>query len=229
MAGLSGPRSDSKQTLEIVITLLDVGVDVDRRVWVPDGASLGDLHGIIQAAMGWENCHLHEFRGRGRTIYGDASLGDDGWGRPRIVDESGVRVTEVLRRPGSMLSYEYDFGDSWLHHIELVAVHADAGSGTNGPACIDGRGACPPEDCGGPWGYREVCEMANNPEARQEREEDEESGPYYDDDAEYDDDEDGEDDLPWWAEKWDPAAFDLASANHALSRVIISGVARPRA
>ena len=223
--------SDSKQTLEIVITLLDVGVDVDRRVLAPGSASLADLHLIIQVAMGWENCHLHEFRGRRGTVYGDASLNDDGWGGPRVVDESHVRLADVLRKPGDMLSYEYDFGDSWLHRIELVAVHADDGPGITGAACIDGHGACPPEDCGGPWGYRKVCEMASNPGARHVRVGEEVSAPYDEDDDEddeYDDGEDEEDELPWWAGNWEPAAFDLASANRALSRVPLSGVAPPR-
>ena len=32
------------------------------RVVLPDNAILGDLHQVIQAAMGWHNCHVHSFR-----------------------------------------------------------------------------------------------------------------------------------------------------------------------
>ena len=96
MADSRVSSSEPKQTLEIVITLLDVGVDVDQRVSLPSDAFLAALHLITQVAMGWENYHLHEFKSRRGTVYGDASLDDDGWGGPRVVDESRVRLTEVL-------------------------------------------------------------------------------------------------------------------------------------
>ncbi len=31
------------------------------------------------------------------------------------------------------------------------------------PACVDGRRACPPEDCGGTWGYRDLLEILTDP------------------------------------------------------------------
>ena len=52
MADSSVPESISAQTYEVVITLLDVGVDVDRRVLAPDSASLADLHLIIPGRYG---------------------------------------------------------------------------------------------------------------------------------------------------------------------------------
>ena len=202
MADSSVPESTSAQTYEVVITLLDVGVDVDRRVLAPDSASLADLHLIIQAAMGWENYHLHAFTGRNGTVYSDTSLDE-----PGEVDDSSVRLADVLREPGDALDYEYDFGDSWQHRVELVAVRAEEGPGAVVPACIDGRGACPPEDCGGAWSYREICEARHDPGAHEL--------PW--------------DELPWWAEKWDSSAFDLAEANRALRLLALSEGARPRA
>jgi len=31
------------------------------------------------------------------------------------------------------------------------------------PLCIKGKRACPPEDCGGPWGYEELLQVLSNP------------------------------------------------------------------
>jgi hypothetical protein len=48
---------------------LDVGPPaVWRRVHVPSAATLGVLHQVIQAAMGWQGHHLHSFTAAwGRT------------------------------------------------------------------------------------------------------------------------------------------------------------------
>jgi hypothetical protein len=31
------------------------------------------------------------------------------------------------------------------------------------PVCMAGEGACPPEDCGGPWGYEHLREVLADP------------------------------------------------------------------
>jgi len=31
------------------------------------------------------------------------------------------------------------------------------------PCCIKGKRACPPEDCGGPWGYEELLQILGDP------------------------------------------------------------------
>lgn len=200
MADATVPESDSTQLYELVITLLDVGVDVERRVLVPDDASLADLHLIVQAAMGWEDYHLHEFKTRDGTLYSDAGIED-----PIGEDESGVRLADVLRKPGDTLDYVYDFGDYWEHRIKLAAACSGAEAGSAGVACIGGRGACPPEDCGGVWGYRDMCEALSDPQAEE-----------YDDWAERAD---------WLGQPWpfDPSAFDLAEADHAVHSLTLHG------
>ena len=198
MADATVPESGKTRLYELVIALPNAGVGIDRRVLVPDNASFASLHLIIQAAMGWEDYHLHEFTTRDGTTYGDTSVDDE----PTYADESGVRLADVLREPGDALDYEYDFGDSWQHRVELVAVHAGVGPEAAGAACIGGRGACPPEDCGGVWGYREMCEALADPEADE-----------YDEWAE-------------WAElplPLDSSAFDLAGANQAVRSLTLQG------
>ena len=58
--------------------------------------------------------------------------------------------------------YEYDFGDGWSHEIVLEKVIGPI-AGSVGIECLDGARACPPEDCGGPWGYQEFLEAIGDP------------------------------------------------------------------
>ena len=148
---LAGPRR-----FELTIALLDAGVDIERRVLVPEHYALAELHLVIQAAMGWADAHLHEFTADDGTRYGDPELEDLDY-----ADESQTLVRDVLGRPGDALEYVYDFGDHWVHRVEFAAVHTDGDQ--VGPACIGGHGACPPEDCGGVSGYRELREALADP------------------------------------------------------------------
>jgi hypothetical protein len=74
-----------------------------------------------------------------------------------------VQVTECLSQPGSKIYYEYDFGDSWEHEIELEAV-LPADPGTRYPVCLSGRRCCPPEDCGGTPGYEQFLDAIRDPQ-----------------------------------------------------------------
>jgi hypothetical protein len=63
---------------------------------------------------------------------------------------------------GDSFTYSYDFGDGWEHTITIENVIPTA-PGMTVPACTDGRRACPPEDCGGPWGYGELLAILADP------------------------------------------------------------------
>ncbi|HKS48906.1 MAG TPA: plasmid pRiA4b ORF-3 family protein [Amycolatopsis sp.] len=128
-----------------------------RRLEVPADLDLGQLHAVIQAAMGWQDCHLHVFSAGGAD-YGrpDPELGH--------TDERAVRPSQLLAAVGDRLLYTYDFGDGWEHDITLEKIlPADAGAA--GATCTAGRGACPPEDCGGVWGYQELKATLADPNA----------------------------------------------------------------
>jgi hypothetical protein len=160
-----------------------------RRVLVDAGASLGELHEVIMAAMGWDGGHLHMFSDD-TTRYGTT---------PDDEDEDEFALADVLVEPGDRLRYTYDFGDDWDHEIKLEKVlPPDAGPHTTAvPVCLAGKGACPPEDCGGPWGYTDLKEAIADPS----------------------DEEHGER-LEWLGledpSDFDPAAFDLATVNARL-------------
>ena len=142
------------------ITLDNVEPAVVRRVEVPLGITLDRLHLTIQAAMGWTNSHLYELR-----------AGDVGWSRPYpdadwsgdFLDARKARLGNVLEDIGKKkLVYLYDFGDGWEHTIKVERL-ADPAPGALYPRLIEASGRCPPEDCGGPWGYAELLEAIKDP------------------------------------------------------------------
>jgi hypothetical protein len=73
-------------------------------------------------------------------------------------DEATVELRHLTRRRIKRIVYEYDFGDDWLHDI-VIEKTAEAEKDAPDAACLGGKRACPPEDCGGPWGYLRLLEI----------------------------------------------------------------------
>lgn len=141
---------------QLKITLRGVSKPpVWRRVVVPGGITLRELHEVIQLAMGWEDGHLHMF-----------STGWQNYGPPGtelgLANEGKALLSQVLAGPGERLRYTYDFGDDWEHDIVVEEI-GPALQGEALPSCVAGKGACPPEDCGGPWGYAALKEALADP------------------------------------------------------------------
>ena len=152
--GRGGRKLD--RVCQLKISLLGVSrPPVWRRVVVPADLTLGELHDVIGRSMGWEDSHLHSFSTRSGD-YGPPGM-DLGFG-----NESRALLEDVLPGKGSKLLYTYDFGDGWEHDVRLEETRA-ATPGTVYPACVAGKGACPPEDCGGPWGYENLKEVLADP------------------------------------------------------------------
>lgn len=118
-----------------------------RRLQVPSTTSLAELHDIIQAAMGWYDCHLHQFEVNGVHYADTEHMLED------TTDEA--RRTLAAMQAGDRLAYWYDFGDDWWHDIVVESVDR-ADPALTYPRCVTGRRAAPPEDSGGPWGFAEL-------------------------------------------------------------------------
>jgi hypothetical protein len=141
---------------QLKVTLEGVKPPVWRRIVVPSEFTLFDLHCVIQIAMGWEDCHMHDFTiGRERYALPDP----EEFGQP--LDETRAVLRNVARVRGK-IRYQYDFGDSW-HHVIVVEKVLESQE-TLPPTCIAGARACPPEDSGGPWGYLEKLRALANPD-----------------------------------------------------------------
>ncbi len=146
-----------KSVYQLKATILDIKPPVWRRLVVRDDSTLAELHDVLQAAFGWWDYHLHEFE-IGGVRYG-VDDGED-WNPPK--DERRAKLRTLVQE-GSTFLYVYDFGDYWRHRIVVEKVLA-AEAGRRYPACTGGRRACPPEDCGGPWGYQEFLAAIVDPD-----------------------------------------------------------------
>jgi hypothetical protein len=190
--GTQPSRSDSRvvraaggSVYQLKVELREVSEPpVWRRVLVPASTKLGTLGAVIEVAMGWDGWHQHMFSDGSREYPDSANL------------------RSLLSKPGDLLGYTYDFGDGWEHRLELEDIIQND-QGVTLPACVDGGGACPPEDCGGAWGYAMLKEALADPGH-----------------------DDHEERLDWLglesAEDFDPAAFSVEAANGRLSRLRVT-------
>jgi hypothetical protein len=175
------------------ITLLDVKPAIWRRIQVPD-CTLVDLHEYIQAAFGWWNYHLHQFDIDGERYSQPAPDGDDF--EMDFKDETDVRLSRLIPKSGrpSRWIYEYDFGDGWRHEV-LFEGFPPADPMAKYPLCVEGERACPPEDCGGPWGYADYLAAIRDPKHEQH------------------------DEMLEWRGPFDPESFDAKKATKEMRKI----------
>jgi hypothetical protein len=155
-ARMRGEPAPGDAVVRILVELADVDAPrVWRQLLVPAAIRLDLLHSVIQDAMGWQDCHMHAFTIDG-VQYGrpDGELG--------FHDERTATLAALLE-PDAQCTYTYDFGDSWEHLITVEQFHT-AAAGLHYPHCVDGGGACPPEDCGGAPGYSDLKVILADPE-----------------------------------------------------------------
>jgi hypothetical protein len=157
------------------VELLGVAPTVWRRFDTYADVKLTQLHHFIQGAMGWELAHLFSYQGRGH----------------------GSQISNELRlcdacRVGDALTYTYDFGDDWQHLVRVEKMMAKP-TGTY-PRLVAGKRACPPEDCGGPWGYADMIRVLAGHRNARRREL-----------------------VEWLGRPFDPKAFSIDEANERLA------------
>jgi len=203
------------ERLILRVGILESEPEIWRRLAVDPRLTLDQLHGIIQRAFGWKDCHLHAFEeewsGQRYAIPSEFDVAM-GFVDPPI-DTRRTLLADVLAEPGTRFAYEYDFGDSWVHLIDHertveatdLEVPPDVlGGGRTPPAeraaiCLDGARNGPPEDCGGVWGLAELLSIFDR-SRRGEPLDDEEQ---------------------WrleWVDDWDPESFDPIGVNGLLAR-----------
>lgn len=178
-----------------------------RRLEIPGDTTLPQLHEVIQAAMGWTGSHLHRFR-TGHDPYApefltgfDLDEGDEG------MPEDGVRLDQLVADEGDRLWYDYDFGDNWEHVLRVEKV---LDTPPQVAACTGGKLACPPEDCGGIWGYGELADWVRG-------DYDEALRPEVFDSTVHG--------RSWLPDGWHPDAFDIDEANQLIAMVTAEPVA----
>lgn len=172
---------------QIHVELQDIQPKIWRRLLVPSDILLVDFHRILQTAMGWTNSHLHLFD-VGIVCYSpeDFEIED-------TIDSRKVRLKQIFDKESEKMLYEYDLGDGWKHEITLERIIKKGDHGQI-PRCLEGAGNCPPEDCGGRFGYAQLLQTIADP-----------------------DHFDHEDMMIWLGGSFDPAFFDLNQINQQLS------------
>jgi hypothetical protein len=155
----SGP---AEKVYQFKISLLDSDPSIWRRIQVED-CTLDQLHQHIQTAMGWMNSHPYHFEIDGR-YYGNRALLKERFEDRGYSDAMNLRLSRIMPTAGQrfVFQYEYDFHDAWNHEIRfegIIRAHAHV----KYPLCLEGQRACPPESCGGVWGYGNFLEAIHNP------------------------------------------------------------------
>jgi hypothetical protein len=161
---------------------------------VPAEFTLAQLHDVLQAAVGWENCHLHEFL-IGRQRFGVPDPDDRLMGGPAYIHERKVHLSDVFNKPGVKAEYIYDFGDGWEHAVIVEKILAPE-AGLIYPLCTGGKLHGPPEDCGGIGGFYNFLEAIRDP-----------------------DHDEHEELLEWIGGSFDPESFSLAAVNQRLRQM----------
>lgn len=171
-----------KNVYQFKITLKYSKPSIWRRIQVPETYNFWELHAAIQDAMGWEDCHLHQFSIPTPVknvvtyiVHPEAVSGING---------KRVKIANYFNENNKTAVYWYDFGDDWYHNLRLEKI-LPADPNIDYPVCLAGKLACPPEDCGGIGRYYAMLEALSDPK-----------NPAH------------EDCLDWIGESFDPDHFD---------------------
>jgi hypothetical protein len=172
------------------VRLLDIEPPIWRLIELPGHLTLQDLHEVFQIVMGWENYHMFSFEVSGKT-YGAPGVAED----LDFLDASAVTLEDLALRKSRRFLYEYDFGDGWVHEVEVEEVQ----EAHQAPSArvLDGARACPPEDSGGPHGYADLLDALADP-----------------------DHEDHEELSEWVSEDFDPESWSPRAAERQLRRFL---------
>ena len=182
----SSKQKAAGTVISLKVTLRGSKPPIWRRILVSGTMTLGGLHRAIQLAMGWTDSHLHVFSVDGRQFTTSPLMED-------AADGERMTLGRIVKSGVVSFSYTYDFGDDW-EHLVVVEKAPPATDCLVLPACVAGRRGCPPEDCGGVWGYADLLDILADPTHPERAER-----------------------IEWLGGELGPDAFDIAAANAALS------------
>ena len=182
--------------LRLRVSICEIEPPIWRRVLVRADTTLHELHRLIQMLFQWYDYHLYRFEIRERLFeFPDEEAEGE--------DSTKVRLDRLGLCAGDTFEYTYDFGDDWLHLVEVEALESVSEEAWL-PWVLDGARRGPPEDCGGPYGYSEVQALVQRPVA--------------------DLDEEDQQTMDWLGDDFDPEEFSLAQARHDLMLASAWGV-----
>ena len=176
-----------KYTLRI--SLKDIKPTIWRKIECPSNISLRHLTELIIKLMGWSNAHLNKIIAPHEVYYAPFYQNSDDDSFYETYYQEEYTIADLLKEKGKTVRWEYDFGDSWMHEIRLSSIAEYNDGEPHVIVCKGGKRACPPEDCGGIYGYIELLELHDKLMARKRLTADEKEhlewydmGRYYDPD-----------------------------------------------
>ena len=182
---------------EFEVAVIDITPRIWRRFLMACNPTFAELHEAIQVAFGWEDAHLWAFQEQGPERETIAGIPDEAWDEGATPDAWQVSLADFFEQSvgKTRCNYWYDFGDDWMHEVKLNSI-------AEGPSdfvrrLVAGERACPPEDCGGVFGYERMVEFL-------------ETG--------LDPDGDDAENLAEWLGTWRPDEFDLEKYKIAFDR-----------
>jgi hypothetical protein len=161
MAYLSNmSKIPTRYTLKVF--LYEISPQIWRRFTISGSATFAELHDTLQIAMGWEDKQPHEFRyGKGRNLTNVIAKADeDIVVEGKFTDEKELTIDKFLshKKVPTRILYRYDFLEDWVHELVFEKQEELEGGETVVSELLEGERACPPEDCGGTWGYMSALE-----------------------------------------------------------------------
>lgn len=178
-----------ERVYQLKLSMKGIVPQIWRRIQVPENYTFLELHNAIQAAMNWDDYHLHEFEMKNPNTGALVKIGaeDEGYGDfidESLVPEERAKLYKLFTLENRDALYTYDFGDDLQVKIRLEKI-LPRKEGVKYPICTAGKRAAVPEDIGGIWGYEDMLEVLKDPEH-----------------------EDYEDTVEWLGEDFDPEYFD---------------------
>ncbi|MDN5303948.1 MAG: hypothetical protein PWP46_827 [Fusobacteriaceae bacterium] len=149
-------RKIPKRIFQFRIDIKGAKPPIWRRVQVKENITFEEFHYIIQNCFEWMNTHLHQFYLDEDSIITDTENEFYEQVYPNEYNETKIKLNDVFKNEGDKLEYEYDFGDSWVHVIKLESILEEK-KGQYYPYMLAGRRTAPFEDCGGIWGWEDIC------------------------------------------------------------------------
>lgn len=179
------------RVLTLHLSLRDVEPRVWRRIVVRESMWLTRLHDAVQILFGWFDYQLHRFIVND-VQYGNPVRKDN---ETLVEDDRDFSLADLEIAPKETFTYEYVFGEGWVVDIKVEKAES-AQTGVKYPLLLDGKQNGPPEDCGGPGGFKEVLYSLKHPEEPVSKEW-----------------------LEWLGEGFDPHAFDREKLGKAIAKL----------
>ena len=155
----SNTKDKKYKSYIIKVTIKNTHPPVWRRLQIPAGITFHELNAIIQLAFNWSGYHLYSFEIGNLLIEIPDDIFDDF--DYKVINSKRTKVDKYFDKI-EKLEYTYDFGDNWVHNIQIESV-VESEEKLKNPICLKAKMASLPEDCGGPWGYEDLLDVINYP------------------------------------------------------------------